>query len=105
MAVPGLRNTLPPVGRVCRRGCRRRFICLGLAARPGKGLLVDLGTNREIILTGLAEGLGGINRCQPRPLKAKGIAWGDAGGAGAITGVKTTGDEWHLETLGGGCPP
>lgn len=75
----------------------------GLAARPGKGLLVDLGTNGEIILTG-GGGVWAASTAAGPAFEGQGIAWGMRAAPGAITGVKTTGDEWHLETLGGVAP-
>jgi uncharacterized 2Fe-2S/4Fe-4S cluster protein (DUF4445 family) len=75
----------------------------GLAARPGKGLLVDLGTNGEIILTGGGRVWAASTAAGPA-FEGQGITWGMRAAPGAITGVKIDGTGWQLETLGGVAP-
>ena len=75
----------------------------GLAAWPGKGLLVDLGTNGEIILTGDGKVWAASTAAGPA-FEGQGITWGMRAAPGAITGVKLARDGWYLETLGGVAP-
>lgn len=75
----------------------------GLTARPGKGLLIDLGTNGEIILTGGGEIWAASTAAGPA-FEGQGITWGMRAASGAITGIKILRNEWHLETLGGVTP-
>ncbi len=75
----------------------------GLAARPGKGLLVDLGTNGEIFLTGGGRVWAASTAAGPA-FEGQGITWGMRAAPGAITGAKIARNGWYLETLGGVAP-
>lgn len=75
----------------------------GLATRPGKGLLIDLGTNGEIILTGNGE-IWATSAAAGPAFEGQGVAWGMRAAPGAITGIKMAYNGWRLETLGGAAP-
>lgn len=71
----------------------------GLAAREGKNLLVDLGTNGEIILA-VNGRLWATSAAAGPAFEGQGITWGMRAEPGAITGLET-GGRWRLKTVNG----
>lgn len=69
----------------------------GLAARGGKNLLVDLGTNGEIILA-VNGRLWATSAAAGPAFEGQGITWGMRAEPGAITGIETGGG-WRLKTV------
>ena len=76
---------------------------LGISSRPGRELLLDIGTNGEIALGG-AEGIWCCATAAGPAFEGAGIGMGMGGVTGAIDGVWLDGDSIGFSVIGGGPP-
>ncbi len=90
---------VPLIGGFVGGDATAALLATGLAAREGKNLLVDLGTNGEIILA-VNGRLWATSAAAGPAFEGQGITWGMRAEPGAITGLET-GGRWRLKTVNG----
>ena len=87
----------PLIGGFVGGDASAALLFTGLATRGGKNLLVDLGTNGEIILAANGR-LWATSTAAGPAFEGQGIAWGMRAEPGAVTGMET-GAGWRLKTI------
>ena len=79
------------------------LVALDVEGLPGTWMLIDIGTNTEVVVSDGARLLAAS--CPAGPAFEGGLVrYGMPGAEGAIERIRLDGDDWRLETIGGGPP-